>query len=140
MWRGKTPARKNHEFILAGVGLARKKSKFSSPGQGWRGKKSKFSSPGHVSPHQNIQIPRQKYKFLAKIHKNGPIPRHGHGEKKVKIFPAGAGLARKKSSFSPPGVTWRGKISIFDPGNSRHSPPLLAIPRKMSPRKKNAVA
>ena len=46
MWRGKTPARKNLEFIFAGVGLARKKSKFSSPGQGWQEKKSKFSSPG----------------------------------------------------------------------------------------------
>ena len=59
-------------------------------------------------------------------------------------------MARKKSKFSPPGQDWRGKSQVFPrtgwnggekiwspvPGISRHSPPPLAIPRKMSPRKK----
>ena len=100
MWRGKTPARKNLEFILAGVGLARKKSKFSSPGQGWREKKSCLASP-------------KTFKFLAKIHKDEPIP--CHGEKKVTIFLAGAGLARKNLVFRPE------EFSPY-PAPSRHTP------------------
>ena len=104
------------EFFLAslvGEDLARILGKLFPARGVWRG-----------FPRQNQPIPCQ----------NDPIPRHG--KKKVKIFPAGAGLARKKSSFSPPGVTWRGKISIFDPGNSRHSPSPLAMPRQMRPRRK----
>ena len=133
------------EFLGRGIfprqfgrgGFGGENLKIFPAGGEWRGFCENFSPPGEVWRgflHQNIQIPRQKYKFLAKIHKNEPIPRHG--EKKVKIFPAGAGLARKNSSFSPPGVTWRGKISIFDPGNSRHSPSPLAMPRHMRPRRK----
>ena len=104
----------------------------------WRGFCENFSPPGEVwrgFPHQNIQIPRQKYKFLAKIHRNEPIPRHG--EKKVKIFPAGAGLARKKSSFSPHGVKWRGENLIPGPGDFSPLPaPPRNTPKNEPPEKK----
>ena len=113
MWQGKTPARKNLEFILARVGLARKKLK--------------FSSPGPVSPRQNVQIIAKSTNSLPK-YTNEPIPRHG--EKKVKIFLAGKGLVRKKFKFSSLGQSWRGKIWFSDPRNYCHTPPRPTIPGK----------
>ena len=65
------------EIFVAGKDPGEEKS-WIYPRRGRAGEeKSKFSSLGYVLPRQNIQIPCQKYKFLAKIHKNEPIPRHG---------------------------------------------------------------
>jgi len=54
---------KKVKIFLAGAGLARKKVKIFLAG-------ACLASPKHTNS-------RQKYKFLAKIHKNEPIPRHG---------------------------------------------------------------
>ena len=104
---------KKVKIFLAGAGLARKKVKIFLAG-------ACLASPKHTNS-------RQKYKFLAKIHKNEPIPRHGEkkskkfprrgrvGEKKVKIFLAGEGLARKNLVFRPE------EFSPY-PALSRHTP------------------
>ena len=71
-------------------------------------------------------LPRVTPGYLANSHK--------------KFFSRRGKLARIFLKKSSPGVTWRGKITIFDQGNPRHSPSPLVMPRKMSPWKKNAVA